>query len=189
MMSAVSNSVINSNLRPIQVEVMDVQTCFDKLWLQASLNALHEAGLKNDMLNLLSQESKDAEIAIKVNDRLSTRFHVKNVIMQGSVLGGLKCKSQMDIMNKIMKQKESLLYKYKGDPEITIGVLGMIDDTLGIAECGASSVEKNSVVNSFMETHKMQMHGDKSFVIHLGKSSKCEQPVLYSRFMKKTCVK
>jgi hypothetical protein len=84
---------------------MDVQTCFDKLWLQASLNALHEAGLKNDMLNLLSQESKDAEIAIKVNDRLSTRFHVKNVIMQGSVFGVLKCTSQMDTMNKIMKQK------------------------------------------------------------------------------------
>ena len=175
-MSAVSNSVVNSNSKPIQVEVMDVQTCFDKLWLQASLNALHEAGLKNDMLNLLSQESKDAEIAIKVNDRLSTRFNVKNVIMQGSVFGGLKCTSQMDTMNKIMKQKESLLYKYKGDPEITIGVLGMIDDTLGIAECGASSVEKNSVINSFMETHKMKMHGEKSVVIHVGKSSRCEQP-------------
>ena len=75
-----------------------------------------------------------------------------------------------------MKQKHSLLYKYEGDPGITIRVLGMIDDTLGIAECGASSVEKNSVINSFMETHKMQMHGEKSVVLHVGKASKCEQP-------------
>ena len=53
---------------------------------------------------------------------------------------------------------------------------GMIDDTLGIAECGASSVENNSVIHSFMETHKMQMHGEKSVVLHVVKASKCEQP-------------
>ena len=37
-----------------------------------------------------------------------------------------------------------------------------------------------TVINSFMDTHKMQMHGEKSVVLHVGKASKCEQtcPVL-----------
>ena len=49
--------------------------------------------------------------------------------MQGSVWGGLKCTTQMDTLNKYMKSKEELTYKYRGDPTIPIGVLGMVDDT------------------------------------------------------------
>ena len=75
--------------------------------------------------------------------------------MQGSVWGGTKCTSQMDTMNKIMKTKESLLYKYRGDPTIKIGVLGMVDDTLGVLKCGVESVEKNSLINSLVEAHKL----------------------------------
>ena len=51
VISAITNSVLNGNSRPIQVEVMDVIKCYDKLWLEASINALYEAGLKNDQLN------------------------------------------------------------------------------------------------------------------------------------------
>ena len=90
------------------------------------------------------------------------RFPVTNVVMQGSVWGGLKCTSQMDTMNKIMRSKDSLSYKYRGDPQIPIGVLSMVDDTLGVSECGKDAVEKNSVIHSFIETHRHQMHEDKS---------------------------
>ena len=70
---------------------MDVQTCFDKLWLEASINSLYENGLQNDKLNLLFIENKVANIADKVNDKVSRRFIANNVVMQGSVWGGLKC--------------------------------------------------------------------------------------------------
>ena len=76
----------------------------------------------------------------------------------------------MDMLNKIMKANESLLYKYRGDPTIPIGVLGLIDDTLGISECGNAAVAKNAVINSFVETHKQKMHEDKSVVVHVGNS-------------------
>ena len=36
-----------------------------------------------------------------------------------------------------MKSKDSLMYKYRGDPSIAVGVLGMVDDTLGVSECGS----------------------------------------------------
>jgi hypothetical protein len=75
-----------------------------------------------------------------------------------------------------MKSKESLLYKYRGDPSISVGVLGMVDDTLGVSECGAPAVEKNAVINSFVETHRLKMHEDKSCVIHVGNVKKCKQP-------------
>ena len=82
----------------------------------------------------------------------------------------------MDTLNKIMKANESLLYKYRGDPTIPIGVLGLVDDTLGISECGNAAVAKNAVINSFVETHKQKMHEDKSVVVHVGNVKKCANP-------------
>ena len=107
---------------------------------------------------------------------MSERFPVTNVVMQGSVWGGTKCTAQMDTMKKIMKSKDSLLYKYSGDTTINIGVLGMVDDTVGVSKRGVQSVEKNSLINSFIESHKFQRHEDKSVVVHVGYVRKCEKP-------------
>ena len=154
---------------------MDIQKCFDKLWLEASINALYEAGLQHDLLNLLYIENENADIAVKVNNVLTDRFMVNKVVMQGSVWGGLKCTSLMDKLNKIMKKDETLMYRYRGDPNIGIGVLGMIDDNVGISECGTDSVVKNAIINSFVETQRLEMHTDKSMVTHIGSANKCDE--------------
>ena len=116
VISAVTNSVLNGASRPIQVEVMDVIKCYDKLWLEACINALYEAGLNSDYLNLLYIENQTAQIAVKLNNNISKRIPVKNVVMQGSIWGGLKCTSQMDTLNKYMKLHDNHTYKYRGDP-------------------------------------------------------------------------
>ena len=85
VVGAISNSVINGKQPPIQMTVTDVEKCFDKLWLQATINALFEAGLTCDTLNLLYIENENAQIAIKVNGNLTKRVNIKDVVMQGSV--------------------------------------------------------------------------------------------------------
>ena len=65
MLGAVINSVVNGNQEPIQIQVMDIEKCFDKLWLEATTNALFYAGVKNELLNLLYMENKHAKIPIK----------------------------------------------------------------------------------------------------------------------------
>ena len=84
---------------------------------------MQQAGITDDYLNLLYIENKKAHIAVKINNKLSARILVRNVVMQGSVWGTLKCTTTMDKLNKIALQDESLHYKYKGDPNIPIGVL------------------------------------------------------------------
>ena len=176
VLSAINNSVINGGCKPIQVQTMDIEKCFDKLWLEASINSLYEAGLKSDVLNVLYEENKSANIAVKVNSSLSGRTVLNKVVMQGSVWGGLKCTATMDKLNKLMQKKDSLMYKYREDPDIGIGVLGMIDDNLGISECGNNSVAKNAIINSFVESHRLKMHMDKTKVIHVGNVKKCDHP-------------
>ena len=142
VLGAVMNSVINGKEEPIQIQVLDVNKCFDKLWLQQTTNALYEAGLNNNKLNLLYQENKNTKVAVKVNNQLTHQFPVKNVELQGSIWGSLKCTTSMDTLNKILLPQEHLAYKYKRDLNIQIGVLGMVDDTLAINDCGTSSVQK-----------------------------------------------
>ena len=59
-----------------------------------------------------------------------------------------------------MFTKDTLMYKYRGDPNIGIGVL-MIDNNLGISECGNNSITKNAVINSFVDTQRLEMHMEK----------------------------
>ena len=176
VLGAVINSVVNGKEPPIQVQVQDVKKCFDKLWLQATTNVLHEAGLKSDMLNMLHNENVKAKIAVKVNGGISRRVVVNNVEMQGSVWASLKCAASMDTLNKTILEQEHLTYKYRGDPNIQIGVLGMVDDNFSVSNCGMKTVQKNAVINSFIETQRLTLSQTKSVVIHVGKSSRCKKP-------------
>ena len=189
VISAITNSVRNGTSAPIQVQVMDAIKCFDKLWLQSCVNSLYEAGITNDILNILYIENKNAMIAVKVNNKLSTRIAVKDVVMQGSVWGSLKCTSTMDKLNQIAMDKRSLQYKYMGDPNIPIGVLGMVDDTLAVSECGYQAIRKNAVVNSFMETQRLRLSVEKSVVLHYGKEGKCALPCPDLKVHKETMMK
>ena len=175
-LGAVLNSVTHGKEAPIQIQVQDVEKCFDKLWLQATTNSLHEAGLNNDMLNLLYQENMQAKVAVKVNGRTSTRVAVHNVEMQGSVWGSLKCTASMDTLNRIILEHKELTYKYRSDPNIEIGVLGMVDDNLCISKCGVTSIQKNAIINSFIETQRLTLSSSKSVVINVGNHSKCKIP-------------
>ena len=67
------------------------------------------------------------------------------------------------------------MYKYRGKPDIAIGVLGMIDENLGISECGNNSIAKNAVINLFVEIQRLEMHMEKSMVLHVGNVRKCDQ--------------
>ena len=118
VLSAICNSVINGNSENIQIQVMDSEKCFDKLWLQSCINALFDAGIDNEKLNLLYIENKNATIAVKVNNKLSMRISVADVIMQGSVWSSLKCTTSMDRLNQTALADETLKYCYRGDPNL-----------------------------------------------------------------------
>ena len=150
--------------------------CFDKMWLQSCINSLYDAGLTNNMLNLLYIENKTASIAVKVNNTLSDRKNVQNVEIQGSVWAGLKCTTMMDTLNKTVMTNRSLQYFYKGDQNIPIGVRGMVDDTLGISNCGTEAIGLNSAINFFVESQRLTMSEAKSVVVHIGKKHRNTLP-------------
>ena len=82
----------------------------------------------------------------------------------------------MDTLNKTILKQKDITYKYRSDPSIEIGVLGMVDDNLSISKCGITSVKKNAIINSFIETQRLTLSRDKSVVLHIGNKVKCKAP-------------
>ena len=115
---------------------------------------------------------------------------MKNVEMQGSVWGSLKCTVSMDKLNKTILKQDHLTYQYQSDRNIRIGVLGMVDDNLSISQCGITSVQKNAVINSFIDTQRLTLSKKKSVVLHIGNEKKCLLPCpklkVHSHIMKTT---
>ena len=167
VVGAILNDVVNGKAGPIDLNVYDVETCFDSLWLSECINDLHEAGMKNDNLPLLYLENLNAQIAIKTQDLISKRENIGNIVMQGSVWGSLKCTSTMEKLG-MFKYKNDMCYKYKGI--VDVPSLGMVDDICDISECGNKSVQSNAVLNTIVETKKLKLSGTKCHKIHIGKN-------------------
>jgi hypothetical protein len=148
VLNAVTNSIVNGKADAVDVQVFDVEKCFDALWMQECINDLFETGFTNDKLPLLYLENQNAKIAIKTPQVISKRKTIKNVVMQGTVWGSLFCTTTMDKLGKLSYGSEELLNKYKD--QVNIPSLGMVDDVLSIQKCSVDSVRANAVINSFI---------------------------------------
>ena len=73
----VTNFVINGESKPIQLQNIDIQQCFDNLWLEATINSRYEKGVTCVLLNIIYIEKENADIAVKVSNALREKFKVK----------------------------------------------------------------------------------------------------------------
>ena len=81
VINAITNSVRKGKEEDIDIQVYDVETCFDSLWLQDCINDMYEAGLQNDKLSLLYLENLNAKVAVKTAKGTSRRIDIQHIIM------------------------------------------------------------------------------------------------------------
>ena len=174
-LNAIINSIRKENKEALDVQIFDIEKCFDSLWLHEVINCLFEAGLTNDKLPLLFLENKNAQIAVKGNGLLSKRINIKDIIMQGSVWGSICCVVLMDKLGKLAYNNPEILYYYKN--LVGIPPLQMVDDIMAIQRCSTKSLEVNTMVNTFMNLEKLSLSKTKCHNIHIG-NNKAECPEL-----------
>ena len=63
--SLYSMLVVKGSEKAVDLQMYDVEKCFDALWLQECINDIYEAGLHNDKLPLLFMENSNAKVAAK----------------------------------------------------------------------------------------------------------------------------
>ena len=83
----VINSVMNeakcSKSEALDINVYDVEKCFDSMWLSESINDMYDAGMRDDKLCLLYHSNKNAKIVIKTSSGTTNSISISNKVMQG----------------------------------------------------------------------------------------------------------
>ena len=167
------NSVLNGEADPIDVQIYDVEKCFDALWLEDCMLDMYETvppHARDDKLALIYEMNKENYVA---SVGLTERVMLPSIVMQGGKWGPLKCSNTMDKIGKKCVEKGENLYTYKG--QVKVMPLAMVDDLLGIARCGDKSFNLNTVINSKIEMKKLKFHTpdvngkSKCHTMHVGK--------------------
>ena len=165
----IMNSVMHGDEEPVDIQIYDVEKCFDKLWLEDCLLDLYDTlppEGRNDKLSLLYKMNQENFVSVKTAAGLTDRINLKNIVMQGGKWGPIKCSNTMDHIGKKFQKEDKHLYLYKGC--IKVLPLAMIDDLLVIAPCGAKSEEVNIELNAEIDMKKLRFHAPMN-----GKKSKC----------------
>ena len=166
---SVINSVIKDNMDCIDIQLYDIQKCFDSLWLDDVFNDLYDIlppSKRNDKISLLYNSCKTNLVAVKTPGGLSDRVNMPGIIQQGGVWGSLLCSNTIDYLGRVCRDTGQNIYLYKNRAEIL--PLGFVDDLNGIAKCGVDSLNMNIFFNTQVELKKLTFHTDAN-----GGPSKC----------------
>ena len=75
----------------VDLQIYDVQKCFDKLWYAETANDLYSAGLTDDQFVTVANSNQNCQVAIKVPwGKTTERKTLHNIEMQGTVITGIK---------------------------------------------------------------------------------------------------
>jgi hypothetical protein len=155
----VINSVQNGNDDPVDIQIYDVENCFDALWLEDCMMDIFETlppEARDDKISLIYKVNKDNYVAVNTAVGLTERVNMRNIVMQGGKWGPLKCSNTMDQIGKKCINRGEHLYTYKGRTRIM--PLAMVDDLLAIAKCGPESNKFNVFINAEIEIKKLKFH-------------------------------
>ena len=190
---AVINSVINGNAEPVDIQIYDVEKCFDVLWLKDCMLDLCEnlpKSERDDKISLLYRMNIENQVAINTAVGQTERVNMPEIVMQGGKWGPLKCSNTMDKIGQKCEKGGKHLYRYNG--KVNIMPLAMVDDLLVLAKCGEESKDVNIFVNSEIEMKKLRFHTpdkdgkSKCNTLHIGKKKmKCQDLEVHGCQMKK----
>ena len=129
---------------PVLLQIYDYRQMFDAIDLEQALSDVYDVGVKDDNLALLYKANNDVHMAVNTPYGLSERRNLKNVVLQGDTFGSILASVQVD---SIGKEVEEAGYGYKYKDVLTVSLLGLVDDLIGITDAGYKAQQMNAVLN------------------------------------------
>ena len=143
------NGIIHDVLKskktgPVLLQVYDYAQMFDSINLKQAISDVYEAGLKDDNLSLVYQANKEIFMAVNTPDGLSKRQTLNNIVLQGDTFGSILASVQVDTIGQECSESG---YGYKYKDILPVGILGLVDDTIGVTEVGYKAQMMNAFFN------------------------------------------
>ena len=152
---AIINSVVKGNFGCIDIQIYNLVQAFDALWLDDCLNDVYEAVSeenRDDKLALIYEINKENKVAVNTACGQTERIDINKIVAQGSTWGSLLCSNHIDSIGRTCSDKGEHNYMYRNQVEVL--PLAMVDDLLGIANCGHDSLALNTFINTQVELKK-----------------------------------
>ena len=156
-----------SKEKPITFQILDFSLCFDSMWFEEVTNDLYEAGIRDEKLALIAKINESNELAIQTAVGLTRRENIERIICQGDPWGSIECSLMVDGFGKDSLDSDLQPYKYKG--QVSIPLLGMVDDVFIISESGYKAQRLNGFINAKTAIKRLQFGAKKCQVMHIGK--------------------
>ena len=135
---------------------------FDSINLKQAISGVYEAGLKDDNLSLVYEAKREIFMAVNTPYGLSERQTLKNIVLQCDTWGSLLASVQVDMIGQ--KCSESG-YGYKYKDLLPVGMLGLVDDTIGVTEVGYKAQMMNAFFNVKTAEKGLQFGVKKSHIV------------------------
>jgi hypothetical protein len=184
ILNGIINSVNQKESKPIDIQLFDIQQCFDLMWDSETMNDMFEVSNKNEKLSLVYESGREAFIAINTPFGQTERVKVENIETQGTKITPIKVSIQIDSIGKECILTNMNLYSYK--KLLNIPPLSLIDDVAGITECGQKSIQLNCFINAKVEMKKLWFGETKCHQIHIGHENiNCPELKIHNSIMSK----
>ena len=153
--------------KPVALQLYDYSQMFDSINLKQAISDIFEAGMKNDNLALLYEANKEIFMAVNTTEGLTERQKIENSVLQGDTWGSLLASNQVDTIGQECLESG---YGYKYKECLEVGMLGFVDDTMGITEAGYKAQMFNALFNIKTAEKGLQFGVKKCKTLLVGKN-------------------
>ena len=114
LINGILNEALQNKNKNIDIQIVDIEKCFDKMSFKETANYIYEAGVQDDKFIIMTKSNEKCQVAVKTPwGSLTDRVEMHNIEMQGTVPAPLKCSVQLDTLGKECMVTGEGLYKYK----------------------------------------------------------------------------
>ena len=141
---------------------------FDSIDLQQAISDIFDAGVNDDNLHLIHHANAEVNMAVKTTSGLTDRQVLKDVVLQGDTWGSILASVQVD---SIGKEVENSGYGYMYQDKLSVSLLGLVDDMIGVTEAGFKAQQLNALLNVKTAEKQLQFGVKKCKSMLVGKNT------------------
>ena len=134
----------SKKMKPIMLQISDYKQMFDGMNLKQAISDIYDFGLNDDQLSLVYQANKEIFMAVNTPGGITERQVIENTVLQGDTWGSILASVQVDTIAQECSE-EGYGYLYKNI--LPVGILGLVDDTIGVTETGYQAQMMNAFLN------------------------------------------
>ena len=168
IINGIIHDVLHSKKKkPVLLQIYDYAQMFDSINLKQAISDVYEAGLKDDNISLVYKANREIFMAVNTPDGLSERQTLENIVLQGDTWGSILASVQVDTIGQECSESG---YGYAYKDILPVGILGLVDDTIGVTEVGYKAQMMNAFFNVKTAEKGLQFGAKKCKTMLIGKN-------------------